>query len=144
MKLPFSYYLQLLLGLGASFMLGISAYGTVNLPETMRASNSPFVQGAPYLQGMLNFITAWFSYAFFAAAANSRRIAQKRPIAPWGCAAFYFAVILTTVLALVYVFCSHIHSFQQGTQCVGTCVLVGFPPARGGQLFLLRGAMRLA
>ncbi|MBQ4594593.1 MAG: hypothetical protein IJA81_08170 [Akkermansia sp.] len=122
MKLSFSYYLQLLLGLGAAFMLGISAYGTVNLPETMQASNSPFVQGAPYLHGMFNFITAWISYAFFAAAANSHRAAQKRPVAPWGCAAFYFALILTTVLSLVYVFCAHIESSQQSTQCVGSVV----------------------
>ena len=58
----------------------------------------------------------------FAAAANSRRAAQKRPVAPWGCAAFYFALILTAVLALVYMFCAHIESSQQSTQCVGSVV----------------------
>lgn len=69
-------------------MLGISAYGTVNLPETMQASNSPFVQAAPYFDAVFHFVLAWLCYAFLAAAANSRRSAQKRPVAPWGAPPF--------------------------------------------------------
>ena len=122
MKLPFSYYLQLWLGLGAAFILGISAYETASLPEVMRVSNSPFVQAAPYFDAVFHFVLAWLCYAFLAAAANSRRAAQKRPVAPWGCAAFYFALILTAVLALVYMFCARIESSQQSTQCVGSVV----------------------
>ncbi len=97
------FYLLVMLGLPCVMLLVMSVVSIATLHETMRESDSPMVGGAPFISVFLIFVLAWLSYAFLGAAVSHKRVSEGRPALPWWAAAWWFAVAMSLLSALVYV-----------------------------------------
>lgn len=100
--MKFGYYLRMIFGSSCAYMLGWSLLGVFTLPEDMRSSHSPFVQAAPFFYMGFIFMVAWLCYACFAAAANDTRRVAERPLVRWGLPAFLFALGISVVATLCF------------------------------------------
>lgn len=101
MKLPFSFYLLVVLGLICGFGLLLWLYSMVTLHEAMAESNSPMVGGAPFVCALFIFVFAWLSYILLASAATIKRTTEGRPRVRILMPALWFALAMST-LGLVY------------------------------------------
>lgn len=104
MHFTFSYFIRVVLGLISSFGLGLWLCCMVNLPEGMYESHSPMVGGAPFLNVFFIFIFAWLTYAFLGAAYNSKRFSGGKLPVRWGCPAFWFALIISSIATLYFIY----------------------------------------
>ena len=98
------FYLLVILGLLCVMVLGMCLAGVGTLHEAMAESNSPMVGGAPFVIEFFIFVFSWLSYAFLSAAVSQKSRAEGRAPLYWRASAWWFAVAMTILSTLFFIF----------------------------------------